>query len=143
MASQTYNKYKLEALKGSIVPLTDTIKLALIKSTYTPDIDADTFFSDIVAKESSGTGYTTGGVTAANKTITQDNANDRAIFDCDDAQWPSSVIADARWLVVYKYTGSNATSPLMAVIDLLGATQSTNGGTFYVQFAAVGVFYLS
>lgn len=141
MASSNYTNYKLAAISGSIAPSTDTIKLALLKSTYTPDLDNHKFFSDVSAQESSGAGYTTGGIAATSKTLTQDSVNHRGVFDCDDAQWASSTIADARYLLVYKSTGTAGTSPLMALIDL-GGTKSTSGDTFYVQFAATGVFYL-
>lgn len=141
MASQHFNKYKLEALKGSIALATDTIKIALLKSTYTPNIDTDTFFSDIVANESSGTNYTAGGLTMSTKTETQDNTNDRAIFDADDAIWSNVTFTDARWAVIYKYTGNNATSPLIGVIDL-GSTQSASADTFTINWSALGIFFL-
>lgn len=141
MASQHYNKYKLEALKGSIALLTDTIKIALIKSTYTPNIDTDVFFGDINSNESSGSNYTAGGLTMSNKATTQDNTNDRGVYDADDAVWSNVTFTDARWAVIYKYTGNNATSPLIAVIDL-STTQSASADTFTINFAAAGIYYL-
>lgn len=128
-------------IKGSIQVATDTIKAALMKSTYTPNIDTDIFFSDIVANETSGANYTTGGVTLTSKTETQDNVNDRGVFDFDDPTWVNVTFTDARWLVIYKYTGSNASSPLMGVIDLL-ATQVATSDTFTVQLAAAGAYYV-
>lgn len=49
--------------------LTDTIKVMLTTSTYTPNRDTHETKNDIT-NEISGTGYTAGGVTLASKTIT-------------------------------------------------------------------------
>lgn len=48
--------------------LTDTIKISLHTSTYAPNLDTHETLTD-VTNEISGTGYTTGGVTLASKTI--------------------------------------------------------------------------
>lgn len=142
MASQMFNSGKVKLSSANIAFLTDTIKVALLKDTYTPDKDAQVFFSDVSAQESSGTGYTAGGATVTNKTVTQDNANDRAVFDFDDVSWATSTIANARWALIYKSTGTAATSPLIAVIDLL-STKSSGGDTFKIEWDAAGVFYLA
>lgn len=141
MASQHYNGYKTAAEKGSIALLTDTIKCALLTSAYTPNIDTHVFFSDVSASESSGSGYTTGGVTMTTPTVTQDNTNDRGVFDADDVSWTSATIADARYALIYKSTGVASTSPLIGVVDLL-TTQSSSGGTFSIVWNASGIFYL-
>lgn len=142
MASQLFNAYKVAAMKGQIAPTTDTIKAALLKSTWTPNIDTPVFFGDVNASESSGTGYTAGGVTLSGIAITQDNTNDRAVLDANDISIASTTISDYRYVAIYKSTGNNATSPLIGYIDLLG-TKSTNGDTAYIQFNALGVFYLN
>lgn len=54
---------------GSIDLDTDTIKVALATSSYTPNKDTHNYFDDIT-NEVSGTGYTAGGATLASKTIT-------------------------------------------------------------------------
>jgi hypothetical protein len=141
MASQFYNAGKKNIIDGSVNLLTDTIKVALTTASYTPNIDSDDFFND-VTNEVSGTGYTAGGATLASKSITQDNANDRAAFDAADVSWSNSTITNARWAVVYKSTGTAATSPLIAYIDLL-ANRSSSADTFKIEWAPAGVFYLT
>jgi hypothetical protein len=141
MASQLYNSGLLKLSTGDIVYLTDTMKIALLDNTYTPDIDSHDFFDDVSAKEISGTGYTAGGATLASKTATKDNTNDRVVFDAADVSWPSSTISSARYGVIYKSTGTASTSPLLAIIDF-GADKSTTGDTFYIQFDSAGIFYL-
>lgn len=140
MANAFYNKGKAELSSGGGVSWTgDTIKIALVTSAYTPDIDAHDFFND-VTNEVSGTGYTAGGATLASKTKTQDNATDRIVFDAADPTWASSTIT-ARGAVVYKDTGNAATSPLLAYIDF-GTNISSTGAAFTITFSADGVIYL-
>jgi hypothetical protein len=142
MASRTYTNYDALALKGSVALLTDTIKVMLLTSSYTPNTDTDTYYSDISANESTGTGYTAGGQTLTSPTVTNDTTNHRGIFGAANPSWSSSTIANARYAVVYKSTGTGSTSPLIALIDF-GATQSTNGDTFLISWNASGVFALS
>lgn len=142
MANLVYNNYKSLALKGSVALLTDTIDVALFKSTYTPNIDTDVFFSDISANETSGSGYTSGGVALGTKTVTTDTTNDRGIFAAANTTYTSVTFSDARYAVVYKNTGVAGTSPLIAVIDF-GATQSSAGGNFVIQWNATGILLLT
>lgn len=142
MASQFYNAGKKNLINGLIDLDTDTIRVALLTSAYTPDIDAHDFFNDVSANESSGTGYTAGGAALANKTVTQDNTNDRAVFDADDVSWASSTIANARYAAIYEDTGVAATSPLICYVDLL-ITRSSSADTFKIEWNASGIFYLA
>ena len=59
-----------DVMNGSIDLDTDTIKVLLVTSAYTPDQDTHTKHSD-VTNEVSGTGYTAGGATLANKSLRQ------------------------------------------------------------------------
>ena len=139
MENLIYNKGKTEVLKGGIDLLTDTIKVALVTSNYTPDKDVDAFFDD-VTNEVSGTGYTAGGKALANKSVTQDDINDRAVFDADDVTWTVATIT-ARAAVLYKDTGTASTSPLIAYIDF-GLDYSTLGEDFTVEWDTDGILYL-
>ena len=110
MASVVYNNYKEDCLNGNVDLTNDTIKVALVTSGYTVNIDTHAFFSDIT-NEVSGTGYTAGGETLS-VTVSQDNTDDEGVFDATDVTWASSVIT-ARGAVVYKDTGNAATSNLL------------------------------
>ena len=142
-ASSLYNSFgkKLFDSSTKIVFGSDTIKIALCNSSYTPDRDAHDFFDDIT-NEVSGTGYSAGGATLANVSVTQDNTNDRITIDADDASWSSSSIANARYAIIYKSTGTASTSPLIAVIDL-GSNRSSSLSNFVIQFNASGIIRLS
>lgn len=115
----------------------DTIKLALLDATYTPDQDADTYWSDVSSKQVSGTGYTAGGQTIANRASSYNASTNTVKLDGDDVTW-SPVTVTARWGVIYKDTGSGATSPLLAYVDL-GGTQTIAGAAFSVVWSANGI----
>lgn len=112
---------------------TDTIKLSLHTSTYTPAQDTDDFWNDATA-EVSGTGYTTGGVTLGGKSITYDTGSNEIRFVASDAQWTSSSFT-ARHGVIYKSTGTAATSPLFSNINF-GGDNTVSSATFTIDFDA-------
>src|SRR5574337_1708660 len=140
MASVFYNSFKVDIQSGNIDIDTDTIKCALVTSTYTPNIDTDTKWSN-VTNEVSGTGYTAGGATLASVTVTQDNTNDRGVVDAADVTWSTATIT-ARAAVLYKSTGTASTSPLICYIDF-GSDQTSSGGNFVIQWNASGIFALT
>lgn len=116
---------------------TDTIKVALTTATYTPDQDAHDYFND-VTNEVSGTGYSAGGATLANKTVTYTGATNKFVLDADDAAWTTSTIT-ARTAVVYDASpGSDATRPLICY-QQSDTDVSTTAGTFTVQWNASGI----
>lgn len=53
----------------------DTIKVTLHTSSYTPSLDADDFVNDLTNEIANGAGYTTGGVTLGSPTVTYTAAN--------------------------------------------------------------------
>lgn len=144
MASFIFNKWKELTLKGGTsFPVdfdTDTIKVALATSAYTPNQDTHDYFDD-VTNEVVGTGYTAGGATLASPVVTLDTANDRVDFDAADTSWTTSTIT-ARYGIIYKSTGTASTSPLIGIIDF-GSDQISSAGTFLIQWNASGILRLA
>lgn len=140
MADVIYNSFKKKIMDGSIDLDTDTIKVALVTSSYTPNQDLHDFFDD-VTNEVSGTGYSAGGASLANKAVTQDNTNNKGVFDADDVTWSTSTIT-ARGAVLYKSTGTPSTSALICYIDF-GSDKSSAGGNFTIQWNASGILTLA
>lgn len=127
-----YNSYKAKILNGANIDLdTDTIKVALCTSSYTPSIDNHDFFDDIT-NEVSGTGYVSGGATLASVTVTQNNSVDKAIVTATNSTWASSSIT-ARYAILYKSTGVASTSPLICYVDF-GANATSDGGDFVIDW---------
>lgn len=140
MADVIYNAFKKNIMNGSIDLDTDTIKVALVTSTYTPNQDTHEDFAD-VTNEVSGTGYTAGGAALANKTVTQDNTDNEGVFDADDVTWSTSTIT-ARAAVVYKDTGTPSTSWLVCYIDF-GSDKISTAGNFIIAWNAEGIVNLT
>src|SRR3989304_3490223 len=86
-----YNNFKEQVLEGvfNLASGGHTLKLTL-HTGYTPDIDAHTVGADVSATEyGTASGYTAGGATLAGQDVTQDNTNDRGVFDATDVTWAS------------------------------------------------------
>ena len=115
----------------------DTIKVSLHTSSYTPSQTTHQYQSSLTNEVPNGNGYTTGGATLANKT--EAFASQVKKFDADDVSWAASTIT-ARYAVIYDATpGSAATNPLIAYVDF-GADVVSSGGAFTIQWDANGIF---
>lgn len=139
MANIKYNKGKKNFLQGNIDVENDTIKVALVTSSYTPNEDTHEYFSD-VTNEVTGTGYTTGGITVAGIALNEDTTNHEVEITCTDPEWTSSTIT-ARGAVFYKSTGTTSTSPLICYLDF-GSDQSVSSGTFTIDLGSEGFYKL-
>jgi len=137
MPSKLYGNFILKALNKEVDFDTDTIKVALVSSSYTPDQDAHDYFNDVSTYEVSGTGYTAGGNTLASKTATYDSANNVIVLDAADTTWASSTIT-ARYAIVYDSTGTSSTSALIGYVDF-GSDQSSTNGNFTITWDSTGI----
>jgi hypothetical protein len=141
MADVIVNSFKVKIMNGGIDLDTDTIKVMLLTSSHSQDQDNHEFIDDVSSNEVSGTGYTAGGATLGGASITQDNTNNRGVFDANDVTWSSSTIT-ARYAVIYKDTGTPSTSPIVAILDF-SENKASSSGNFTIQWHANGVLLLS
>jgi hypothetical protein len=138
MPSKLYGQFLSQALNKEIDWDTDTIKVALLTNAYTPDQDVHNYLDDVVTYEVSGTGYTAGGNTLANKTNSYNSSTNVITLDADDTTWSSSTIT-ARYAVIYDATpATNATKPLIGYVDF-GSDQSSSNGNFTITWDATGI----
>jgi hypothetical protein len=133
MASLLYNSAVDDMARGAIDFDTDTFKVMLVTSSYTPNKDTHDKRDD-VTNEVSGTGYTAGGVTSA-CTVTKDTANDRVTLSFAAVSWASSTIT-ARGAVIYKSTGTASNDNLVAYNDF-GSDVASASGTFTVGASVI------
>jgi hypothetical protein len=128
----------LKSLANKEIDLdTDTLKVMLCTSAYTPDQDAHQYKSS-VTNEVSGTGYTAGGATLAGVTVTYTGATNTLTLDAADPSWASSTIT-ARTAVIYDSTpATDATRPLIAYLQS-DVDISSSGGAFTITFDANGI----
>jgi len=136
MASGLYGETFVNALDGTaaIDLNSDTIKIMLVTSSYSPDFGAHGHKSD-VTNEVSGTNYTAGGNTLGSLSLTQTGGTIK--FDAADTSWSSATITNARGAVIYDDSVTN--DPLIAYIDF-GSDFSSSNGTFTIAFNAGGIF---
>jgi hypothetical protein len=130
-----YNNAKDLLLKGDLDLVNDTFKMALVTSSYTPDFDAHDMFNDIT-NEITGDGYTAGGKTITNPTVTKDAVNDKSIWDFDDVVWSAATIT-ARAGIVYKVGAGADSSPLVAYINF-GTDVSSTAGDYTITIDTDG-----
>jgi len=107
----------------------DTFKVMLCSSSYTPNQATHKYKSDVTG-EITGTGYTAGGVTLTG--VTWSGSGNVWSFGCSNIAW-SSASFTARYAVVYDATpATDATRPLVAVIDF-GADTTVTASTFQIN----------
>lgn len=120
---------------------TSTYKFLLLKgSGYTFNKDHD-FVSDLTpgSNEVAGSGYAR--VTAASKTRTIDDSNDRITYDAADPAFGSIVAGETvSAMVLFRFVTNDADSILIAYYDLTDT--ATNGTAFTVTLGANGVLYV-
>jgi len=135
----SYNDLKEQLFKKIHDFVNDTVKVTL-HTGYTPNIDTHQVWADAgVSSTEYGTasGYTAGGKTLANKSVTQDNTNDRALFDADDVTWTSLgalTPATPSHGIIWNDTPTSPADPLVVYV-LLGTT-ATNGGNYTMQWSS-------
>lgn len=122
--------------------LVDTIKCMILNSTHSDNPDTQEFIDDVSANEVSSAGYTAGGETLGTKTTTIDNGNDWVVFDAADINLTGTTITNARYYVIYKDTGTPATSAIITIIDK-GSTDSTTNDPFDIEWNALGIMRFS
>jgi len=138
MPSKLYGNFIAKAFNKEVDWDSDTIKVLLASSSYTPNQDTHDYLDDVSSYEVTGTGYTTGGATLASKTVTYDGTNNVVILDAADVTWSSSTIT-ARYAVVYDDSGASAgAKALIGYVDF-GSDQSSTNGNFTITWDSTGI----
>jgi len=123
--------------------ISGTLKLAIVKATYTVDQALDDFWNDVSANEVSGTGYTAGGNACASVTWTDGGAGGDVTFDAaDPATWTQNAagFSNGRRAILYYDTGTSSTSRLVGYSADFGADSGNVAGDFSVTFNASGIY---
>ncbi len=132
MASLIFNSAVRFIATGVIDLDTDSFKVMLVTSSYTPDKDVDDFRND-VTNEVSGTGYTAGGAAVVATVAAVDTTNDRVDVTFATTTWTTATIT-ARAAVIYKVRGgASSADELVCYVDFL-ADKTSSGGDFVATF---------
>jgi hypothetical protein len=116
---------------------TDTIKVMLTTSTYVPSATGHAA-KNSVTNEVTGTGYTAGGATLGTPTVVDSSGT--ITFDAADTTWTQNAggFANARYAVIYKDTGTAATSTLIGWVDFV-SDKGNVAGDLTLQWNASGI----
>lgn len=122
MANTFYPKGKEKMLRAQINFDTDTIKAVLVSSAYTYSVTHE-FLSSL-------------SVVGTAQTLATKTTND-GIFDAGDVGFPALASGSTvKALVLYKDTGVDSTSPLLAYIDsITGFPMATSGGDVVIPWS--------
>lgn len=125
MANTLYDYARQRFLEGQLNWLTDTIKVYLVDTgAYTPQTAIHQYLADIPLSS-----RIAGPVTLTSKSTTGGAA------DAADCTFTSVSGATIEAIVIYKDTGSEATSPVIAYIDTAtGLPITPNGGDIIVTW---------
>ena len=136
-----YNGIKSRLLKGEI-DLTgdspaDVVKVMLVVG-YTPDIDADDKYSDVSASEVSDASYSAGGNELTGLAVSEDDTNDRALFNADDLTFTALSVGTPSHAIAYDDT--HADKPLICYWEI---GRASNGADYTLTWGSVGLVVLT
>ena len=135
VTAKLYSKVFEAAFNKEIDLDSDTIKVMLATSAYTPNQSTHKYKSAIT-NEVSGAGYTAGGATLTSKTVGASGLT--YTFDAADITWSSSTIT-ARYAIFYVDTGTASTSPLLCYWDF-GQDEISSSGNHTLTLSGSGIF---
>jgi hypothetical protein len=144
VSANKYNRW-VSYLGGNIAsnPIaweTDTVKVALCTTTYTPSA-AHTQYADLTNEVANGNGYTTGGAAVTVGAVTNSSGTDSYPASMASPTWTASSSGFAlRYIVFWDDTPTN--NPLILYYDY-GSTltlSGSNGDTFTISLSTANLF---
>jgi hypothetical protein len=140
MATELSDEYKYLTQMKIINLDTDTIKLILMAPGFTFLPGTHVVLADVVASElPTANGYTAGGQTLANSTVTKDTSLHQSKTTFDNVIW--TVITStltARGAIIYDDTvASPVVDPIIGYLDFGDNVATLVGGTFTVAKIAI------
>lgn len=119
--------------------LSDTLKLTLHTSTYTPNQTTHALFASATNEVANGSGYTTGGATLASKTYATSSLV--TTFDAADVTW-STLSKTHRYGILWDDTPTTPLDPMIGYIDT-GGDQVNVATDLTYQWNASGIYTLT
>jgi hypothetical protein len=135
LESKAYKQAEIRFRDGSLSHTGHTWKLALVKSSYVPNLESDSNWADVSGHEASGGGYSTGGVSLASLARSTSTAG-KIIYSANNISLPNVNIT-ARYGVVYSDT--HTSKALICCIDF-GEDKTSSGGNFDIAWPSTGVY---
>lgn len=123
-----YGNGLLNIAKGNVDLDTDTFKVLLTTSTYTPNQDTHAYRSD-VTNEVTGTGYTAGGATLSGVAVTYDSGTNQVRVKWTSPTWSTATIT-ARTAVIYKSRGGASSADELVAYCTEASDITSTAATF-------------
>jgi hypothetical protein len=133
-----YGNGLLKVMTGAIDLDTDTLKIMLTTSAYTPNQDTHDFRDDVTNEVGASGTYSAGGGTIAGKAVTYDAATNEVRFVWDDLAFTGATIT-ARTAVLYKSRGGAASADELIAYCTESADVSSTASTFTVDVPTTAV----
>lgn len=127
-----YGNGLLKALNGNIDFDTDTFKVMLTTSTYTPNQDTHVFRSDVTNEVAASGTYAAGGISLGSATVTYDSASNEVRITWADVSATGATIT-ARTAVIYKSRGGASTADELVAYATESADVTATAGTFTID----------
>lgn len=117
-----------------------TVKMILMATGFSYDIDADDGYADVSASElANGNGYTTGGVMMSGYAVAIDDVNDRADATWSNITWTASGGSIGPSPGAIPYIDSHVSDLCIGYIDFGTDQTATDGGTFAINNPTVRI----
>jgi len=126
-----YGNGLLNAAKGTIDFDTDTFKLMLTTSSYTPDQDAHDYRDDVTNEVGASGTYSAGGATLSGVAVTYDSGTNEMRIKWTSPSFTSATIT-ARTAVIYKSRGGAASADELVAYCTEASDVTSTAGTFTV-----------
>jgi hypothetical protein len=139
MAHVVMNKFKYQSALGEVDLSSNTLKLALINSTFNTSSvdqlsDIAAFSGDIQSRfEISGTGYTANGVTLTGVAVVQDDVQNSMVLTGNDITWTTASFT-AYGAFIYRVSDS--------LVDF-GAAKTSTAGDFTIEWNSSEILHLA
>lgn len=142
MATNTYEKFKVALASAGIDLSAGTLKVILVDAAdYTVDIVNHDFLDDVPA------GARVATATLASVTLTASQVSSKSVVTLDAADTTFTAVTGdtSEALIIYKDTGVEGTSRLIAYMDsntVTGLAVTPNGSDLTIQWSASGILTL-
>lgn len=135
-----FDSFVYHMAQGNIAYLTNTICAALLNNNYTPVTSVHDAWDDVSSHVCTSGDYAV--TYLSSRTITQDSSK-RTVFDAADVDYGDSVSISARYMVIYKDSGTPSTSYLLWYVDLNdGGSEEVESSSsdFDIAFHSDGIY---
>ncbi|RBO82055.1 hypothetical protein [Nocardia puris] len=138
MITYVYPRFQLSALSGEVNLATDDLRMVLLTSSYTPDLDAHQHYDDLSGELTTADGYTAGGQALTGVSLAYDSATDTVWLDANTVVWDPSSLTARYAALVDAETGVAATSPLILLWDF-EENKTSDNSEFRLDVHATGL----